>query len=106
MEKQLEDDSRKLGERVAWLVAASNMPHDVKEAWITLIPQMKPEQLDRFVAQLEAHLDDALKTDLKQFAQEFEEAQTKYEESKQALENRALKQLEDIEKLIAQSNDA
>ena len=40
--------------KLAFLLYASTMPEDIKEAWINVLPEMTLEQIDKFIEILEA----------------------------------------------------
>lgn len=39
--------------KLAVLLASSDMPEEIQEAWISLLPVMTPDQIDRLMASLE-----------------------------------------------------
>lgn len=61
-EKILAESVRLQAIKLAALLRDSNMPEDIKEAWIAVLPKMPLEQIDRFINILEAkYLDEQTK---------------------------------------------
>ena len=73
--------------KLAALLYDSNMPEDMKEAWIALLPKMTLEQIDRLLAILEAkyldektrHIDEEYKGKIKAIVEKFKEQDIKNE---------------------------
>ncbi|MEK7097351.1 MAG: hypothetical protein AAB906_00715 [Patescibacteria group bacterium] len=58
--------------KLAALLRDSNMPEDVKNAWVAILPKMTPAQIDRFVNILEAkYLDEQTRAVDDEFGKEI-----------------------------------
>ena len=89
-----------LGQRLALLLANANLPEDVKTAWASLIPEMSLEQLDRLAAILADSLTNASENEFKEFVSAIEQAKATQAQQLKLAENKALKELEEIEAML------
>lgn len=63
----LEYEMKALGERFALLLAATSLDDDVKEAWVTLLPEMNLRQIDMLIKLLEREISKDLAEELREF---------------------------------------
>lgn len=74
----LEEEARALAIRLAQALAASSLPNEQKEAWATLIPEMRLDQLTRFAEAIELSLNKAAKEELSETLQQIQAVTEKY----------------------------
>lgn len=98
--QDVDQQLKQLGERLALLLASSDMPDKVKEGWAALIPQMSLEQIDRLVGILEKQLSGAAESELRAFVEAVEQAKKAHAEKVQAAEKKAITELEEIEGML------
>lgn len=75
--------------KLAVLLYASNMPDEVKQSWLCLLPKMTLEQIDRLINTLEAkfldemtkEMDEKHKTKLKKVFQKYDKLQEKNDQA-------------------------
>ncbi len=89
-----------MGERLALLLAASEMTDEVKEAWATMIPKLTLEQLEQLTLKLEAAIPDHEDDETKKLKSDIEELNKKHEESVKKIDNEAEASLKKIEDLL------
>ena len=100
---EFEKEARALGERLAMLLVAANLPEDVKAGFASMVPQMTPEQLDRLIKILEANVADAAAAQEAELGGAVQTAQATYEQERQAAEKKAMAELDEIEKVLNQA---
>ena len=93
--------------RLVFLLSASAMPVDVKTAWLTLLPEMNLDQIDRFTTVLEEELSATLEQAKKQPEDEelllkLKSAKERYEDKIAAANKKVFAQLEMIEEQVAE----
>ncbi|MBI5794300.1 hypothetical protein HZA87_04460 [Candidatus Uhrbacteria bacterium] len=93
----IEQEAKKLGERFALLLAAADMPEDVKAGFIAMMPEMTPEQLDRLMKVLEANVHDTAVGQNKELGEAIQKADRDYQAAQAAAEEKAMSVLDDIE---------
>lgn len=98
--KDLEEEAKDFGKRLALLLASANIPDDVKNAWITLIPEMTLEQLDRFANILAKSLGNVKDAAFESLAQSIQEAKQQHDQELKEAQTKALKNLEEIEAML------
>ncbi|HBO99717.1 MAG: hypothetical protein UU48_C0010G0021 [Candidatus Uhrbacteria bacterium GW2011_GWF2_41_16] len=98
--EEVERDLRQFGERLAFLLAAADIPSDVKDAWVTLVPKMTLEQIDRLSGILERYVKGAVATDVRSFREEIEKLKEKQRTSLAAAAQTALDEMDAVEKQI------
>ncbi len=89
-----------MGERLALLLAASEMTDEVKAAWAALIPKMSLEQLEQLTLKLEAGIPDHIDDDTKKLKSDIEAINKKHEESQKKIDDSAAASLKQIEDLL------
>jgi hypothetical protein len=104
-EKEIEKQAKQLGERLAWLLAASSLPEDVKEAYITLVPEMEMEQIDALMQALEKHVADAAETEAESFVENLKTIKDNHNKKQKYLEEKALAEMDDIERILKQAEE-
>lgn len=93
---------KKLGEHLALLLASTNLPDDVKDAWATLVPEMSIEQLDRLAKILAGHLNSATQVEFKTLTDQLEKAKATHAQQVAEAEAAAQKELDDIEAMLTE----
>ncbi len=101
-DKQIEEDLKNVGERLALLLASADMPDDVKDAWAALIPEMSLEQIDRFAKALESNIAVQGSEEMKQFAGSIETIKQKSAEAQKASQDKAMASFDEIEQALDQ----
>ena len=94
-------------DQVIFLLDASVMPFEVKTAWLTLLPHMTLEQVDRLTGFLQEEIDLAAKEAKKHPEDEelllkMKAAKDRYDEKMAQADTRALTQLSAIEQQLTQ----
>lgn len=94
-------------DRLIFLLDASAMPGDVKTAWLTLLPEMNLDQIDRLAAVIEEELKTTLQQAEKQPEDEelllkLKSAKERYADKIAAASKKVFAQIEKIEDSIAQ----
>ncbi|NQV89870.1 hypothetical protein HQ487_00510 [Candidatus Uhrbacteria bacterium] len=97
-----EKEAHAIGERLALLLVAADLPDDVKASFSAMIPEMNPEQLDRLIKILEDNVKDTVTTQETELTSAVLRAQTQYEKDRQQAEKSALGELEEIEHVLNQ----
>lgn len=101
-QEDIEKEAIQLGERIALLLAASDLPDEVKAGFVAMIPEMTPEQLDRLIALLEANVKETIVLEEQQLGRSVQEAQKAYEAARKEEEQKAVNSLKSIENLLNQ----
>jgi citrate synthase len=101
-QEEFEKEANAIGERLAMLLVAADMPDDVKDGFAAMIPEMTPEQLDRLMKILEANVHDTAAAQEAELGKAVQAAQAQYETDRQAAEKKAMAELDDIEALLKQ----
>ena len=97
--EDLEQEARALGKKIGLLLQTSGLPEDFKQAVLTALPEMTPEEIDKLVQHLEnevamGQLDEqALKQNLTSIKQKYDTQQKK-------LADDAMSELDELEKEI------
>ncbi|MCR4313696.1 MAG: hypothetical protein NUV84_00410 [Candidatus Uhrbacteria bacterium] len=99
-QEEFEKEAKAIGERLALLLVAANLPDDVKAGFAAMIPEMTPEQLDRLIKILEANIADTAVTQEAELGKAAQVAQSKYESQRKAAEKKAMAELDEIENLL------
>lgn len=99
---EVEDQFKNVGKRLALLLASANLPDEVKNAWVTLIPDMSLEQIDRLAKALEGHLNPDEQAALAEIAQQAKQAQAAFEQKKRQAETQAQKELDEVEAMLSE----
>lgn len=99
-EEKFEKEAKAVGERLALLLVAANLPEDVKVGFAAMIPEMTPEQLDRLIKILEANVADTAVAQEAEFGQAVQGAQIAYESKRRAAEKQAMIELDEIGNLL------
>lgn len=95
-----EKEAKAVGERLALLLVAADLPDDVKAGFAAMIPEMTPEQMDRLMKILEANVTDTAAAQEAELGKAVQAAQSTYESQRQAAENKAMAELDEIENLL------
>lgn len=99
-QEEFEKEAKAVGERLALLLVAANLPDDVKAGFAAMIPEMTPEQMDRLIKILEANVADTAATQEAEFGKAIQDAQATYESKRQAAEKQAMAELDEIENIL------
>ncbi|MDP2812074.1 MAG: hypothetical protein Q8O32_00050 [bacterium] len=86
-QQELEGLAKAKGQRLAFLLSAANIDDEQKEAWLTLLPEMSLEQLEKLVDVLEAqymnqqskNIDEDFKKDLTNIKNEYDQKEADLE---------------------------
>ena len=96
------------GERLAFLLYASQMPDEAKQAWINMIPEMNPEQIQRLMGILEKEQEYYANADEEELMKdpeldsELTEINKRRDKKLENLEKKTMKKLEDIDKKLSE----
>lgn len=101
--EKIEKQAKMLGERLAWLMAASSLPDDVKEAYMTLLPEMSMEQIDQLMQMLEKNVASAAEIEATDFIENIKAVQDHHKQQVEETQKRALTGMEEIERLLNQA---
>lgn len=101
--QDIEQEAKQLGERLALLLAAADMPDEVKAGFVAMMPEMTPEQLDRLMKVLEANVHDTAVGQNKELGEAIKKAQADYEAAQTASEQKAMSALDEIEASLKQA---
>ena len=99
-QENIEEELKNVGERLALLLAAANMPDDVKQAWAALVPKMSLEQIDRFAKALEQQMVSQGSEEITQLADSIEAIKRKRAEAQKVSNDQAQAALNEIERAI------
>ncbi|MBI4257048.1 hypothetical protein HY626_03270 [Candidatus Uhrbacteria bacterium] len=99
-QEEFEKEAKAVGERLALLLVAANLPEDVKAGFASMIPEMSPEQIDRLINVLEANVSDTAATQEAEFGKAVQDAQATYESKRQAAQQQTMAELDEIESLL------
>lgn len=92
-----------IGERLALLLAASDMPDEAKAGIATMIPEMSPEQLDRLMKILEDNVRDGTAAQTAALDKGVARAQAQYEDARAAAEKKTVADLDEVERVLKQA---
>ncbi len=98
--QDVEQQLQHVGERLALLLAASNLPDDIKDAWAALIPEMSLEQLDRLATILSQSISDTADAEFRAFATALEHAKEEQSMRTKEAEAKAMRDLDEIESML------
>ncbi|TAL49975.1 hypothetical protein EPN81_04195 [Patescibacteria group bacterium] len=99
-QEEFEKSAKAIGERLALLLVAADLPEDVKTGFAAMIPEMTPEQLDRLMAILEANISDTSAKQEAELHNAVQNAQAVYESQRQVAEEKAMAELDEIETIL------
>lgn len=99
-QENFEQEAHAIGERLALLLVAADLPDDVKAGFEAMIPEMTPADLDRLIAILEANVRDTAGAQEAELGKAVQSAQAQYETARQAAEKKALAELDEIENVL------
>ena len=99
-QEEFEKEAKAIGERLALLLVAADLPEDVKAGFAAMIPEMSPEQLDRLIKILEANVHDTAVAQEAGLGKAVQNAQGAYESQRQAAEKKTMAELDEIESLL------
>lgn len=102
-QNDIEKEAKAIGKRLALLLAAADLPEDVKAGFTAMIPEMTPEQLDRLAKILEANVRDSSADQKTALALAVQKAQAVYETKREENEKKATKELDEIEAILKQA---
>jgi adenylate kinase len=102
-QEEMEKEAHKLGERIALLLVASSFSDEEKTGYLSLLPEMSLEQIDRLILILEANIKQTEQEQTDKFKEGVESIQADYEKKRQAAEDEAMAGLDEIEAILNQS---
>ena len=103
LKQQTEDIIKLLGQKLGFLLARSKMPEDVKLAWLSLLPKMSFEQIDRLTQILEDQIKIKAKKEWGVVEKELIKVKKELDEKKENIDKATIKKLNDIEKELLQA---
>jgi hypothetical protein len=96
-QEDLEKLAKERGERLAFLLASLNIDEQQKQAWLTLLPEMSLDQLDRLLNILEAkYLDQNSQGADQEFKKDLEKIQTTHDKKTQDLKQSTLDKIKGL----------
>lgn|SRR3989338_7117127 len=95
--EQIQKEMEAMGRRLALLLASCDLPQEMKEAWAMLVPEMNPEQIDRFVRILEQHVPSGTEVEFEAFKKSLMEIEKNHEDSIQTAADEAIAAFEKME---------
>lgn len=102
LDENFEQEFKALGQRLAGLLAAADLPQEVKEAWAALVPEMSLEQVDKLMVILERYVNSTLSKEFADFKNDVARIQKAYEDRVKQSEDSAMSQLDDLEKMMSE----
>lgn len=89
-------------DRLIFLLDLSATPADVKTAWLTLLPEMNLEQIDKLTGMLEQELQETLKaakerTEDAELLLKLQNAKVRYDQKISAAQKKVMSELQKIE---------
>lgn len=102
--KDFQEEFEDLGKRLAYLLAAADIPQEVKEAWATLIPEMTLEQIDKLMVILERYVTSGMSKEFADFKNDVLKIQANHQAKLQKSEDNAMDQLNAIEKTVDEAS--
>jgi len=99
-EENIEEELKDLGKRLAYLLAAADLPQEVKDSWAVLIPEMSLEQIDKLMVVLERYVNSGLAKEFASFKEDVLKIQKNYQDKVQQSEDVAMNQLDELEKTL------
>lgn len=102
MSEQEQDEAfmRAMGERLALLLAAADLPDEVREAFAAMIPDMTPDQIAKLMQGLEARVSGGEDEELAKLQKSVAKVQEQHDASVKASEEKAMGALQHIEDLL------
>lgn len=98
----LQQDSSELGERLALLLAASQLPDDVKAGYLTMIPEMSLEQLVQLVQAFEANINQSIVQENPELIARIDAIMSQYNTTVNSATKTAMDDMAEIEALLNQ----
>ncbi len=95
-----------MGERLALLLAAADLPDEVKEGLIALVPEMNPEQLKKLMTGLESKISSGDDIELARLQKSVERVNIEHDAAVKASQEKASKALDHVADLLKQGEDA
>ncbi len=93
----LKEVAKAQGEKLAFLIAALNVPEDQKQGWLALLPSMSPEQLDEFMNILESqYLDQQTKDADVKLKEDLEKLNQDFSKKEADLDQQTIKKIQDL----------
>lgn len=99
-QEDFEKEARAIGERLAMLLVAADLPDDVKAGFAAMIPEMTPEQMDRLMKILETNVADTAVAQEAELGRAVQNAQSQYESQRQAAKKKTMAELDEIENIL------
>ncbi|MBT4516519.1 MAG: hypothetical protein HOC78_01345 [Candidatus Komeilibacteria bacterium] len=96
-QENLEKLAKERGERLAFLLASLNIDEKQKQAWITLLPEMSLDQLDKLLNVLEAkYLDQNSQGADQEFKKDLTKIQAVYDKKTEDLKQSTLNKIKNL----------
>ncbi|MBT5808473.1 hypothetical protein HOI18_04345 [Candidatus Uhrbacteria bacterium] len=97
-----EEQAKVIGNRIGLLLHTASLPDDVKQAFVSLIPDMTPEQIDMLIAILEKNVAGAPEIEAREFVKSIELANDAYTKERKDLEAQTMAELDEVEDILNQ----
>ena len=91
---------QKYGERLALLLAASNLEDEIKDSLGSLIPELDLSQLVRLTRLLEISVEEGTKSEIKEFIGAVRTIDTSYKKETAGAKAKAIAELNELTKLL------
>ncbi|MBT6253739.1 hypothetical protein HOI83_00685 [Candidatus Uhrbacteria bacterium] len=105
-QEKIEQDAKALGKRLALLMAASTLEDEVKNAYMTLLPEMDMEQIDQLMQMLEKNVAGAAEIEAAGLVDNLEAIKADHAQKVEVAEKKALSEMAEIEKILDAAGDA
>ncbi len=96
----IEKEAKEIGEQLAYMLAAADLPDDVKSAWLALIPHMELEQIDELMKALARYTVAPANEAFADTAKKLEAIQAAHATQIASAQEKANASFDEIEKLI------
>ncbi len=94
---QLKDEAKSHGAKLGFFIASLNISDEDKEAILTVLPKMSLEQLDRFIAILEAQYEQQETKGLDDnFKQELQSIKDIYDKDMKEIDDSTIKEIDEL----------
>lgn len=90
LKQQIEETVKLLGQKLGFLLARSKMPEEVKLAWLSLLPKMSFEQIDRLTQILEDQIKIKAKKEWGTVEKELIKIKKKLDEKRSKINRKAI----------------
>ena len=103
LKQQTEETVKLLGQKLGFLLARSKMPGEVKLAWLSLLPEMSFEQIDRLTQILEDQIKIKANEEFEVTIKELTEIKKELDAKRDKINKTTIEKLSNIEKKLLQA---